>query len=95
MIGVGAAFDFLAGASPSPPLLQRLGARVALPLATEPRRLWRGISARTRASWRCSTGSCSSNRISGLRGRKSLDRRHHESDAHSSPEQAVSSGITW
>lgn len=42
MVGVGAAFDFLAGAKPQAPrLLQNLGLEWAFRLATEPRRLWR------------------------------------------------------
>lgn len=41
-IGVGAAFDFLAGTKrEAPQLLQRLGAEWLYRLATEPRRLWR------------------------------------------------------
>jgi N-acetylglucosaminyldiphosphoundecaprenol N-acetyl-beta-D-mannosaminyltransferase len=42
MIGVGAAFDFLAGTvREAPPLLQRCGLEWAFRLAMEPRRLWR------------------------------------------------------
>jgi N-acetylglucosaminyldiphosphoundecaprenol N-acetyl-beta-D-mannosaminyltransferase len=42
MIGVGAAFDFLAGVKPqAPELLRRWGFEWAFRLATEPRRLWR------------------------------------------------------
>ena len=42
LIGVGAAFDFLAGNTRSaPPVLQRAGLEWAFRLATEPRRLWR------------------------------------------------------
>jgi N-acetylglucosaminyldiphosphoundecaprenol N-acetyl-beta-D-mannosaminyltransferase len=42
MVGVGAAFDFLAGAKPQAPgVLQRAGLEWAFRLATEPRRLWR------------------------------------------------------
>jgi N-acetylglucosaminyldiphosphoundecaprenol N-acetyl-beta-D-mannosaminyltransferase len=42
MVGVGAAFDFLAGAKPQAPrLMQNAGLEWACRLATEPRRLWR------------------------------------------------------
>src|SRR5205085_2321857 len=42
MIGVGAAFDFLAGAKPQAPVwMQRSGLEWTFRLATEPRRLWR------------------------------------------------------
>ena len=42
LVGVGAAFDFLAGLVPqAPPLLQRAGLEWAYRLAHEPRRLWR------------------------------------------------------
>ena len=42
MLGVGAAFDFLAGIKEqAPPLLGRLGMEWAFRLAHEPRRLWR------------------------------------------------------
>ena len=42
MLGVGAAFDFLAGVKPqAPAVLQRLGLEWLFRLATEPRRLWR------------------------------------------------------
>lgn len=42
MVGVGAAFDFLAGAKPQAPrLMQNTGLEWAFRLATEPRRLWR------------------------------------------------------
>lgn len=42
MIGVGAAFDFLAGVKPqAPELLRRWGFEWAFRLLTEPRRLWR------------------------------------------------------
>jgi N-acetylglucosaminyldiphosphoundecaprenol N-acetyl-beta-D-mannosaminyltransferase len=42
MLGVGAAFDFIAGTRPqAPPLLGRLGLEWAFRLASEPRRLWR------------------------------------------------------
>lgn len=42
LVGVGAAFDFLAGAKPqAPPALQRWGLEWAFRLATEPRRLGR------------------------------------------------------
>ncbi|MDA0991041.1 MAG: WecB/TagA/CpsF family glycosyltransferase, partial [Verrucomicrobia bacterium] len=42
VLGVGAAFDFIAGTVPqAPPWLQRLGLEWALRLAAEPRRLWR------------------------------------------------------
>lgn len=42
MLGVGAAFDFHAGAvRQAPPLLQRLGLEWAFRLAVEPRRLWK------------------------------------------------------
>jgi N-acetylglucosaminyldiphosphoundecaprenol N-acetyl-beta-D-mannosaminyltransferase len=42
MIGVGAAFDFLAGTKKqAPPALQRAGLEWAFRLVTEPRRLWR------------------------------------------------------
>ena len=42
LFGVGAAFDFLSGATPrAPELLQRAGLEWAFRLATEPRRLWR------------------------------------------------------
>lgn len=42
MVGVGAAFDFLAGKKPqAPKLLQAVGLEWAFRLATEPRRLWR------------------------------------------------------
>jgi N-acetylglucosaminyldiphosphoundecaprenol N-acetyl-beta-D-mannosaminyltransferase len=42
MLGVGAAFDFLAGVKPqAPPWMQNAGLEWAFRLATEPRRLWR------------------------------------------------------
>lgn len=42
MLGVGAAFDFVAGSkAQAPAVLQRLGLEWAFRLATEPRRLWR------------------------------------------------------
>jgi N-acetylglucosaminyldiphosphoundecaprenol N-acetyl-beta-D-mannosaminyltransferase len=42
MLGVGAAFDFLAGSKPQAPRwMQRIGVEWAFRLATEPRRLWR------------------------------------------------------
>ena len=42
LIGVGAAFDFLAGAKPqAPKWMQRIGLEWLFRLATEPRRLWR------------------------------------------------------
>jgi N-acetylglucosaminyldiphosphoundecaprenol N-acetyl-beta-D-mannosaminyltransferase len=42
MVGVGAAFDFLAGVKPqAPAVLQRLGLEWLFRLVTEPRRLWR------------------------------------------------------
>ncbi|MEO8098441.1 MAG: WecB/TagA/CpsF family glycosyltransferase [Acidobacteriota bacterium] len=42
MLGVGAAFDFIAGAKPQAPRwMQRNGLEWAFRLATEPRRLWR------------------------------------------------------
>ena len=42
LIGVGAAFDFLAGAKrQAPGLLQRAGLEWLFRLASEPRRLWR------------------------------------------------------
>jgi N-acetylglucosaminyldiphosphoundecaprenol N-acetyl-beta-D-mannosaminyltransferase len=42
MIGVGAAFDFLAGAKPqAPELLRRWGLEWTFRLLTEPRRLWK------------------------------------------------------
>lgn len=42
MLGVGAAFDFLAGTKKqAPAVLQRWGMEWAFRLATEPRRLWR------------------------------------------------------
>ncbi len=42
MLGVGAAFDFLAGIKPqAPPWMQRSGLEWSFRLATEPRRLWR------------------------------------------------------
>lgn len=42
MIGVGAAFDFLAGTKPeAPKWMQRLGLEWLFRLASEPRRLWR------------------------------------------------------
>jgi len=42
MLGVGAAFDFLAGAKPqAPPWIRRAGLEWLFRLATEPRRLWR------------------------------------------------------
>jgi N-acetylglucosaminyldiphosphoundecaprenol N-acetyl-beta-D-mannosaminyltransferase len=42
MLGVGAAFDFLAGAKPQAPLwMQRNGLEWLFRLATEPKRLWR------------------------------------------------------
>jgi N-acetylglucosaminyldiphosphoundecaprenol N-acetyl-beta-D-mannosaminyltransferase len=42
MVGIGAAFDFLAGAKrQAPPLLQRSGLEWLFRLATEPRRLWK------------------------------------------------------
>ena len=42
MVGVGAAFDFLAGTKKEAPLLmQRTGTEWLFRLATEPRRLWK------------------------------------------------------
>jgi N-acetylglucosaminyldiphosphoundecaprenol N-acetyl-beta-D-mannosaminyltransferase len=42
MLGVGAAFDFLAGVKPqAPDWMQRVGLEWVFRLATEPRRLWR------------------------------------------------------
>jgi N-acetylglucosaminyldiphosphoundecaprenol N-acetyl-beta-D-mannosaminyltransferase len=42
LVGVGAAFDFLAGLVPqAPPMLQRAGLEWAFRLSQEPRRLWR------------------------------------------------------
>jgi N-acetylglucosaminyldiphosphoundecaprenol N-acetyl-beta-D-mannosaminyltransferase len=42
LVGVGAAFDFLAGLVPqAPPMLQKAGLEWAFRLAQEPRRLWR------------------------------------------------------
>ncbi len=42
MLGVGAAFDFLAGAKPQAPRwMQRNGLEWLFRLATEPRRLWK------------------------------------------------------
>jgi N-acetylglucosaminyldiphosphoundecaprenol N-acetyl-beta-D-mannosaminyltransferase len=42
MLGVGAAFDFLAGTKRrAPALMQRLGLEWLFRLASEPRRLWR------------------------------------------------------
>jgi N-acetylglucosaminyldiphosphoundecaprenol N-acetyl-beta-D-mannosaminyltransferase len=42
LVGVGAAFDFLAGLVPqAPPLLQKAGLEWAFRLTQEPRRLWR------------------------------------------------------
>jgi N-acetylglucosaminyldiphosphoundecaprenol N-acetyl-beta-D-mannosaminyltransferase len=42
MVGVGAAFDFLAGSKPqAPAILQRLGLEWLFRLVTEPRRLWK------------------------------------------------------
>jgi len=42
MLGVGAAFDFLAGTKrQAPDLIQSLGLEWLFRLATEPRRLWR------------------------------------------------------
>jgi N-acetylglucosaminyldiphosphoundecaprenol N-acetyl-beta-D-mannosaminyltransferase len=42
MVGVGAAFDFLAGVKPqAPPFMRRAGLEWIFRLATEPRRLWR------------------------------------------------------
>jgi N-acetylglucosaminyldiphosphoundecaprenol N-acetyl-beta-D-mannosaminyltransferase len=42
MIGVGAAFDFIAGeVKPSPPWVHRVGLEWAYRLASEPRRLWK------------------------------------------------------
>jgi N-acetylglucosaminyldiphosphoundecaprenol N-acetyl-beta-D-mannosaminyltransferase len=42
MLGVGAAFDFLAGAKPqAPEWMRRAGLEWVFRLATEPRRLWR------------------------------------------------------
>jgi N-acetylglucosaminyldiphosphoundecaprenol N-acetyl-beta-D-mannosaminyltransferase len=42
MVGVGAAFDFMAGVKPqAPAILQRLGFEWLFRLVTEPRRLWR------------------------------------------------------
>ena len=42
MIGVGAAFDFLAGTKPQAPRwMMRIGMEWAFRLATEPRRLWK------------------------------------------------------
>jgi len=42
MLGVGAAFDFLAGAKPqAPPWMQSSGLEWVFRVATEPRRLWR------------------------------------------------------
>ena len=42
LVGVGAAFDFLAGLVPqAPPTLQKAGLEWAYRFAQEPRRLWR------------------------------------------------------
>ena len=42
MIGVGAAFDYLAGTLPRPPAwMQRIGLEWLFRLVVEPRRLWR------------------------------------------------------
>jgi N-acetylglucosaminyldiphosphoundecaprenol N-acetyl-beta-D-mannosaminyltransferase len=42
MVGVGAAFDFLAGVKPQAPRwMQRFGLEWLFRLASEPRRLWR------------------------------------------------------
>jgi N-acetylglucosaminyldiphosphoundecaprenol N-acetyl-beta-D-mannosaminyltransferase len=42
MLGVGAAFDFLAGSKPQAPRwMQQIGLEWLFRLATEPRRLWR------------------------------------------------------
>ena len=42
LVGVGAAFDFLAGLVPqAPPWLQKAGLEWSFRLAQEPRRLWR------------------------------------------------------
>ena len=42
MLGVGAAFDFFAGAKPQAPVwMRRSGLEWAFRLATEPKRLWR------------------------------------------------------
>jgi N-acetylglucosaminyldiphosphoundecaprenol N-acetyl-beta-D-mannosaminyltransferase len=42
MLGVGAAFDFLAGSKPqAPAIMQRLGLEWVFRFATEPRRLWK------------------------------------------------------
>lgn len=42
MLGVGAAFDFLAGTKPQAPAwMQRAGLEWLFRLGTEPRRLWR------------------------------------------------------
>jgi N-acetylglucosaminyldiphosphoundecaprenol N-acetyl-beta-D-mannosaminyltransferase len=42
LVGVGAAFDFLAGAKPQAPAwMQRAGLEWLFRLAVEPRRLWR------------------------------------------------------
>ena len=42
MVGVGAAFDYLAGTQPAaPPYLRHIGLEWAFRLAVEPRRLWR------------------------------------------------------
>jgi N-acetylglucosaminyldiphosphoundecaprenol N-acetyl-beta-D-mannosaminyltransferase len=42
LVGVGAAFDFLAGLVPqAPPMLQKAGLEWAFRLTQEPRRLWR------------------------------------------------------
>ena len=68
LVGVGAAFDFLAGLVPqAPPWLQRAGLEWAYRLAHEPRRLWRrylrynprfvGAFARQLAAHRASGGN--------------------------------------
>ena len=72
MIGVGAAFDFLAGAKrQAPPILQRSGLEWLFRLATEPRRLWkRYLSQNPRYVWLFGR-QLILDRISRLRGGRS------------------------
>ena len=58
MLGVGAAFDFLAGRKrQAPKLLQRLGLEWLFRLLNEPRRLWRRYLYRVRAQSPSGEGS--------------------------------------
>ena len=52
LVGVGAAFDFLAGAKPQAPRwMQRSGLEWLFRLLSEPRRLWRRYAQYPRFVW--------------------------------------------